>query len=498
MASVVSNWAARGGRRLVWVGAVAAVLLAGAAGVSLAHPAAPASPTAGAVFLLEVPGSSTANQTNSISIGLDPAGGMHAGFTTISPDGSGNHHAYYDFCAAGADCATTANWTRVTLLTVDSDTTLMHGGQLQVNAQGDPRMVIITGDRDDPYLDHYHYAACDSGCTSFANWTVVDVAQAGLGGNTFLSEGNKHFFALDPQGRPRFVLDNGSNYVYAACNSGCTTAGNWSTLELDGPSGGSYGFNTAALAFDSTGHPRMLAPATDQNTFHTHLHYYECNASDCAANANSWSDGPIILEMNGEQAVYSSLRLTSSGQPRFGYYGTFSSAENTLFYMWCNSGCTTAGNWTHRSVGLVPAHDFDRSGKSPDLALDAAGHPRLAFQTLEESLGHGLGYAWCDANCESAGATWEKAVIDTNDQMDLDWPRNPFGCAFNFWVGGYRPSLVLAADGSPRIGHDVQHFTSQCSQPSLAGVDYVAVRFVYLPKDALPSQHSVFVPFVTR
>jgi hypothetical protein len=495
MAHGIGRWAALGARRVVGVGIV--LVLGGVIGMGVNG--TQASTTAGAVFLREAPdANSSSNQTNSISVGVDAAGGMHASFTTVSEDSGGNHHAYYDFCAAGADCATTANWTMVTLLTVDADTTFMHGAQLQVNAQGDPRLVIMTGDREDPYLDHYYYAACDSGCTSQANWTVVEASQAFIGANTFISSGNKHFFALDHQGRPRFIVDNGNNYVYVFCNSGCTTAANWDELELNGVSGGSLGFNTAALAFNSTGHPRMVAPATDQKTFYADLHYWECNANDCATNADSWTNGPIIEEMNGEQAVYSSLRLTSTGQPRFGYYGTFSSDENTLFYMWCNTGCTNAANWTHRSVGLVPAHDFDRAGQNPDLALDANDNPRLAFQALEESLGSGLGYAWCDEDCEAAGATWEAAVIDSNDQMNADWNRDPFGCGFNSWVGGYRLSLVLAADGSPRIGHDVQHFISQCAVPSIEGVDYVAVRFVYLPEEALPSEHVVYVPLVSR
>jgi hypothetical protein len=473
-----------------------AVVLLGLAGVVGAY-RAQASTSAGALFLRKNLSAVSNDQTNSISVGVDSAGGMHAGFVNFSTDNSGNYHAYYDFCAAGADCANAANWSLVNLLTIDSDTQTMEDAQLQVNPQGHPRMIIVYEDNDDPFLDHYNYAACDSGCTSAGNWTVVDVAQATLGANTFIHEGNKHFFALDPQGKPRFILDNGSNYVYVFCDTGCTTAGNWSALQLNAASGGEMGFNTAALAFNSTGHPRMLASVTDES-FHVNLNYLECNASDCATNANSWSSGPIISPISGEQAVYSSLRLTQAGQPRFAYYGTFAGAGETLFYMVCHSGCTTAANWTHRSVGLVPAHDFDSSGKSPDLALDSADHPRLSFQVLEASLGHGLGYAWCDANCEAAGATWGKAMVDTNDQMNADWDRTTAGCDINTWIGGYRSSLVLDAAGNPRIGHDAEHYTSLCTVPILNDVDYRSVRFVYFPQGSLPSEHKVFVPLVYR
>src|SRR6476659_8551417 len=69
-----------------------------------------ASPNSGAVFLHPVPSALFNDQTNSISVGVDPAGGMHAAFANFSTDPNGNYNAYYAYCPPGVDCANTTNW----------------------------------------------------------------------------------------------------------------------------------------------------------------------------------------------------------------------------------------------------------------------------------------------------------------------------------------------------------------------------------------------------
>jgi hypothetical protein len=455
-----------------------------------------ASATAGALFLRKIQSAILNDQTNSISVGADAAGGMHAAFANFSTDTNGNYHAYYDYCAPSSDCASALNWTTVTLLTVASSPTFMEEAQLQVDAQGRPRVIIATGDNGGNFQDHYFYAACNSGCTSSGNWTVTDVEDV-TSNNTFIYDGNKHFFALDPQGRPRFIVDNGVNFLYVFCDSACSSAANWSVLTLDGSSGAGSGFDTAALAFNTAGQPRMLAPLTDQNTFQTNLFYWECNANDCSTNAGSWTSIQLVSPINGSAAVYSSLRVTTNGRPRFAYYGTPNNQAESLYYFWCNGACTTGTNWSFSSIGLAPASGFNTSGQEPDLALNSQDEPRLAFQTLDNTLGSGLGYASCDTSCESVSASWQKLLADTNDQLNADWNRlPPFGCSYSSWIGGYRSALVLDAAGNPRIGYDAEHYSSNCSDPSLNGQDYRSVRFVYLSTSA--ASHHIYLPLLRR
>ena len=46
-------------------------------------------------------------------------------------------------------------------------------------------------------------------------------------------------------------------------------------------------------------------------------------------------------------------------------------------------------------------------GEEASLALDAEGHPRLAFL----SASHELGYAWCDDACETPEGAWQAALV---------------------------------------------------------------------------------------
>src|SRR5579859_2981405 len=488
--------------RLARLSPLAAALLALSV-AAVAPPSAPiiaqASPSSGAVFLRKLPSAILDNQTNSMSVGVDSAGGMHAAFTNFSTDNSGNYNAYYDYCAPGQDCANAANWTLVNLLTVASSATIMDSTELAVDSQGRPRVVIVTGDSGDPFMDHYYYAACDSGCTSAANWAHVDVTDTTSGQNTFIFNGNKHFFTLDPQGRPRFVLDDGIHYDYVFCDSACTSAGHWSWLALAGQSDTGQGSNTPALAFNAAGQPRLLAPLQNTETFQTNLNYWECNANDCGTNATSWTTVALISPFGGLSAEYSSLRLTHSGQPRFAYYGTPGGSAETLYYYWCASGCTSLANWHSHDVGLAPAADFQTAGEEPDLALDSQDEPRLSFQSLDTTLGNGLGYAWCNQGCESGSPSWQAKLADPNTQANADWDRLPAaGCTSAGWIGANRSALVLDKAGNPRIGYDAEHYETNCADPGLNGQDYRSVRFAYFPGNTLPGPYRLYLPLVKK
>jgi hypothetical protein len=493
-ASPARSYATRVTRARTWLVVLAMLAVLASLDVNTPQPVAHASVTAGALFLRKGSDANFNDQTNSISVAVDAAGGMHAAFANLSDDSFGNYHAYYDTCAPALDCANVANWTLVSLLSVPSATGYMEETQLALNAQGRPRILIVSGDSGGSFLDHYHYAECDSGCTSSANWTVTDAADFSAS-NTLIYNGNKHRFALDPQGRPRFVVDDGFHYVYVFCHSACTSTANWSTLTLNGLSGTSSGSNTPALAFNATGQPRLLAPLTDPTTFVINLAYGECNSSDCSTNADSWTSAPLISPMSAGDAVYSALRLTSTGQPRFAYYGALTTAAETLYYFRCNSACTNKANWGFSSIGLAPASGYNSSGNEPDLALDSQNRPRLSFRTLDNTLGQGLGYAWCNTNCQSPGASWQKVLADRNDQLYTDWSRPPrAGCTTSLWIGGYRSSLALDAAGNPHIGYDADHYSTNCGDGS-SGQDYRAVRFVYFPA---VSSYRVYLPMILK
>jgi hypothetical protein len=244
------------------------------------------------------------------------------------------------------------------------------------------------------------------------------------------------------------------------------------------------------------GQPRLLAPLQD-NSLNTNLIYWVCDANDCATNASSWSNVALVSPISGLQATYSSLRMTHSGagEPRFAYYGTPDGSAESLYYCWCHSTCTSAGNWHFSSLGLVPAAGFETSGQEPDLALDSQDHPRLSFQTLDHTMGNGLGYGWCDVSCESGSPTWQKALADPNSQLNVDWNRVEAGCTGGTWIGGYRSAVTLDAAGNPRIGYDAQHTSTGC--PGF-DQDYRSVRFVYFRGSTLPGPYRLYLPLLRK
>ena len=79
-----------------------------------------------------------------------------------------------------------------------------------------------------------------------------------------------------------------------------------------------------------------------------------------------------------------------------------------LFYVWCNVDCLAAANWQGIDLGLGQSN-----GQGPDLVLDAAGQPQLAYALYEVG---GIGYSRCTGNgafCEEAGGH------DAGDRLEL-------------------------------------------------------------------------------
>lgn len=271
---------------------------------------------------------------------------------------------------------------------------------------GRPRFVYYDAgaDSDDPHWGAF-YAYCDAGCTNPDNWNearLLDDAYA----TTFA-------LALGPAGQPRLAYatydsDNVLQLLgYAECQANCGSAAGWSgTLLAATTSASVTDFAVFALRADSAGHPRLaLYTGTGQggslapNT----LYYLACNAADCAQTAN-WSALDLgFTETHGAEGV--DLALDSQDRPRIAYHAPLAAGFG-LYYAWCNSGCIVAGqNWHNQEVEPseqvtqalpippwpgcpfpqcnppVPActQSFWDTGVRPSLALDPAGHPRIAF-----------------------------------------------------------------------------------------------------------------------
>jgi hypothetical protein len=424
--------------------------------------------------------------TNSASIALDAEGGIHLAYHYYEAVGDGAPtHGVYAYCAAACDGA--ANWQSVALGEQVNEI------QLELTADGRPRLLYRV-----PTLNNgntYYYAECNQNCTQAAGWEGAAVA-----GNQSMSlielsddEQPQRYFALDPQGRPRFVYTDYNYSVepdhlgtyYAYCNSDCTAAGNWDEVRINKDNGGvgpyrSEDFYYAVLAFTPGGQPRVLADGSTMED-ESLLHYVACDA-DCHDAAN-WQSAALWERGSGNNVAYD-IEINAQGQPRIAYYdgARLNSEGEWLYYGWCNQACTNAANWDRYDFQFVA-----REGQEPDLVLDAAGKPHIAYAVSSTG---GLAYSRCESNCESAAGVWTNIGVESSTELAAAWNvAIPPHCDGGVW-NGLTPVLAFDKEGNPYFAYDATYHARCWYNDELKEWEVYhhfslvvrSVRTVYMPK----------------
>lgn len=380
--------------------------------------------------------------TYGASIAVDPNGGNHAAYAIYTgTDELGLQPATYAYCAS--QCQDKARWTFIHLGEHVQDV------RLALDPAGRPRLMLF-GPVSDPTWPRvrYQYAACNNGCTNAANWTITTIATP-IEPVALREYNNNRYFAIDPQGRPAFLYtdtlqNNHPGTFYLSCQSDCTKIQQWTETLLS-----EYLIDKPSLAFSANGQPRLAFGFTDENQ-DLYLAYAECNA-DCTDRYQWYS---LLLNPIHGSARFN-LQVDSAGKPRLGFYsgsyayGAFQAGS--LYYLWCDQGCgSDAGNWFLFDSGAPSG-----SGDGVDLALDKQDRPRMSFQIG----GEGLGYAWCDSNCETASAIWQIREVESQAELADNYEVLPTRrCTVSTWFNGERTSLALDPAGNPRFGYDAQHW----------------------------------------
>jgi hypothetical protein len=272
---------------------------------------------------------------------------------------------------------------------------------------GRPRFVYYDNGEtyEDPHTGAF-YAWCDAGCTAPANWYETRLLNDAYASDFDL--------AFGPAGQPRLVYATyddqnlAQQVAYAGCEQGCQNTANWSGIVVaDTASASVTHWAVFDLAVNSQGKPRLalytgtgLGGSLAPNS----LYYLACDAAQCAAD-QAWSALKLNLpQTQGEEGV--ALALDGQARPRIAYHGPLAGGFG-LFYAWCNAAnCATAPQgWQAQKLEASeevnaelpippwPGCAFPQcnppippctistwdSGVRPALALDAGGHPRIAY-----------------------------------------------------------------------------------------------------------------------
>jgi hypothetical protein len=376
--------------------------------------------------------------------------------------------------------------------------------------------------------DYIFYATCGANCNKLANWTITPVAETGNYSSLAYPS-----LALDPAGHPRIVRYDDDLYFYMQCNTNCTKASNWTTVQIPIPEDtwNIQSNHTRYFALDGSGRPRVVA------SYYSGLLYASCDVS--CMNAANWQ--VTLLEL-GERVAYPQLAVTSSGQPRV--VGTGQDLQ--LDYLQCNSGCTQPANWHRvrlarnvRLTDLVSSYALKLDGqdrprvafykmtgneityawsnanatsaagwasytlsappaddRTVDLAFDSQGRPRMVYG----SENFDLIYLECTANCHSTSGTsqWLAYEAETGETLQERAPIPTLsGCwGSDWWITGYA-SLALDADDLPYISHHAQH-VQYCGNSTTALADAWAIRLVGPGAGSAVLKHKAYIPLALR
>lgn len=371
----------------------------------------------------------TNNNASQSSIAVDSTGGVHIAFSAYKATSPAP--VYYAYCPSS--CTSASRFTVASFGDVGDS-----GGHvsLALDGGGHPRVMYfnttVLG------IGSFVYAECNASCTNGANWTQVTLPVG-------MAPDSNHYFALDPQGRPRFLYtDSGNNHpghnglFYAFCDSACTSLSNWFEGQIDP----SQSFQVWSLVFNSGGAPR--AALTDYASTNV-LGFAQCDAN--CADANNWSAGyPYSPGAAGIPPAV--LRLDTNNRPRLAFY---SSTDNKTYYAFCNAACTSVSNWTRIDPGF-PTY----TGQRQDMLLNAQNRPQLALR--KGDLSEVLAYATCTANCESVTGTWQIQTLETGNDIDLTNPiAPPPPCTLSAWYAGDYPAIAVDGSGSAKIAYDAHH-----------------------------------------
>jgi hypothetical protein len=305
-------------------------------------------------------------------------------------------------------CGLAANWAAVEVASEASGTVDF----VRLAVAGDGRVHLVYEARPLGSDPQTWYATCASGCTTAGNWTKLDLSPI-LAGTSGAWRGAP--MTVDSSGRVSFVtttLTIGGPVRLTSCPSDCTRLERWESGEIR--TGGSR----TRLAADGTTLHMVL------NNGARALVYRTCGAN--CTQAGSWHESPPLFAHDGMPPV--EIAVATNGRVSIAYnQGIADSneppavqAQNNKVLVWsCSTNCLSQSAWT----GVILGDDNDGED---GLSLAALGDALVLAVTT--SAQQTLTTRICESGCND-GSKWTSAVLDSRMQMDADAdPYLVFGC----------------------------------------------------------------------
>jgi hypothetical protein len=357
--------------------------------------------------------------------------------------------------------------------------------QIAVTQDGRPRLLIR---RNGSRGNDYHYYGCEQLCVNAENWMGVYVTEA-MGVELWGADMPQHSFALDSQGRPRFVYGNGwgngrpTAIYYAFCDAAdCTQPGSWQEAVLyDTTELKTITTDYGVLLFDGD-KPRVVT-RLNLSGLPVSVNYYVCDEN--CAERTSWSSHTLV-HPEGKMWANWDLALDANGRPHIALYEAASidiTVGGKLFYAWCEAeNCAAEENWNLTQVA-------SGEGKNVDLGIDAGGRLHMVYDAGQRGT---IGEVWCDTNCREA-TQWQRRILETSDELQAEFPvAAPFTCdqEERAWLDAV-PAVDFDSEGQLVVAYDVKHVSicyyqdpANPEDPPMSRVERIwwAVRWAFFPR----------------
>jgi hypothetical protein len=382
---------------------------------------------------------------------------------TVAVDGQGNTHsvfpayaggdAYYSLCKSDGSCTGSAS---AQVAHFQTDGTVANA-MLVLTADGKPRILLSS-------YSQVYWGACEQNCGVRENWTFASILNHN-GKKQITGEA----LALDPQGRPRFLMhtyralfgigQETPEETYAQCDAACENPASWRYTVVE--TGEIWDHSN--LRFDAQGHAHVATTvvpfqgnAPDGDPINAYL---QCDAAECGAMSafRGTGFGAPFESMTEAVNMYpaTSLALTKSGVPRVALIAKSAEGKKQLIYYACNSNCKDGKSW----FGTILTQ-HDAIGAGVDLTLDATDHPRLVY-----TFNYNILLRFCDENdCTTETAKWDDGLVEAGKNIPADKIFLWENCTIGAWFL-HSPSIALTTSGQPRVGYQARDISGGFTRP---------------------------------